>query len=459
MALETLDFEGLTDGVTVDAASAGVDTVTISSGNTMLGRAGGAALVGSKCIELNVNSANSCIFEKAFTASDKTLYRFGVPLFVPTTPPAVTTDVKRFYGGSGGTTVVARLNLTTTNTLTLVDTSGVHTSSAIDLSAYAGTWVEIRGWINAGTTSSDGSAKVRVYPNPTVAATGAYVGPGGATTEISVTNYSFGAGLPFIKRRFGFQVPQGASTPRQLRFDYLRDEDVVSASFLDGVPTASAPTVSVSTSDQYPAAGATITLQSTESGTFSSGTWSCTKQPRGAATPSISNPAITNPTVVLPTPGQYEFRRRLAWSGGNQDALITVYVHAASGNRAGLHAVVGTWSVQGGAVDLLDALTDGSISTYLKSSDNPTGVDILTVTFKPLDLGPVKIYPTDGWIGGLGASVTYTLYREDGTTVLATWTYNPGNAIAEAAPLSDALSALTTFPPRRALVLKIAPTV
>lgn len=458
--LVILDFEGLTSGVTATAAAAGVTTVTISSGNSMLGR--NAALVGATCIEMNVNSANACVAEQTLPLNNKTLYRFDIPIFVPATPVAVNNStIWQIYGGASGTTVVARIQLSTSNTLTLSDTSGAHTSSSIDLSPYAGTWVSIRGWLNAGTTTSDGSAKLRIYPDPRSAAAGAYIGPGGASTEVSVTNWNLGAGLPFITHRFGFQTSQGAGNPRQLRFDYIRLEDLTTASFFDGVPAATAPSVSAAVSDAYPAAGATITLTSTESGTFTSATWSCTAQPPESATPSIASPSSASTSVLVTSPGWNVFRRRLVWSGGNQDSSVTVYVHAGAGQRAGLYATSGTWSNVGGATDRRTAYTDGSDTTYGQSSDNPPSTDIETITLNPCDLGPIKLYIRDRWSGGTGTSVAVTLYKEDGTTVVDSWSYNPSTSFADVTPLdvdSTGLAAIPTRADRRALVVKIAPT-
>jgi hypothetical protein len=448
--MTVLNFESLTEGLAATTANSGFDeVVSAGSGGSITGQSG-AALNGSRGIRFVCGTSAACVGGTNLTSS--TQYAVRVPFRMPTSAPTVDTAIARLYQGA---TVVAQILLRTTFEIQIQSSVGSTTAqlvSAANASPYAGQYVAVGFLVDSGTTTSNGSFSGRFYATPADAA-------GSHLYSATQTAWNMGAGASFTRLRLGFNQTQSAV--RTLDYDYV---EYVSGSttWLGGVPAASAPSVSASVSDAYPTAGATVTLASTESGTFSSATWSCTSQPPGSATPAISDPSITGPTVVVASSGRYVFRRRLVWSGGNQDSSVTVYVHAGAGQRVGIYSVTGTWASQGGAADMRAALADALDTTYAQSSDNPPGTDKLRITLNPCDLGPIKLYPRDRWSGGTGTSVLFTLYKEDGTTVVDSWTYNPGTSFADATPMdvdSTGLAAIPTRADRRALVVDIAPTV
>ena len=447
--MTVLNFESLTEGLAATTANSGFDeVVSAGSGGSITGLAA-AALNGARGIRFVCGTTAACVAGTNLTSS--TQYAVRVPVRLPSSAPTADVAIARLYQGS---TVVAQILLKTTWEIQIQSSVGSTTAqlvSAANAAPYAGQYVAIGFLVDSGTTTSNGSFSGRFYASPSDAA-------GSHLYSVTQSAWNMGAGGGFTRLRLGFAQVQSAA--RTLDYDYV---EYVSGSttWLGGVPAASAPSVSAGVSDQYPAAGATVTLSSTESGTFTSAAWSCTAQPPGSASPAISDPAITGPTVTLASPGRYTFRRRLVWSGGNQDSSITVYVHAGAGQRAGIYSVTGTWASQGGAADIRSALADALDTTYAQSSDNPPGTDKLRITLNPCDLGPIKLYPRDRWSGGTGTSVLVTLYKEDGTTVVDSWTFNPGTSFADETPLDVDSTGLASIPARadrRALVVDIAPT-
>ena len=447
--MTVLNFESLTEGLAATTANSGFDeTVSAGSGGSITGQAA-AALNGSRGIRFVCGTSAACVAGVNLTGS--TQYAIRIPVRLPSTAPNVQTAIARVYQS---TTVVAQILLNTDWKIEIQSSVGATSAtlvSAANAAPYAGQYVAIGFTLDSGSTTSNGAFVARFYANPSDAA-------GSHLYSVSQTAWNLGAGASWTRMRLGFQQAQNAA--RTLDYDYV---EYVSGSttFLGGVPAASAPSVAAAVSDAYPEAGATVTLTSTESGTFTSGTWSCTSQPPGSATPSIASPSSASTTVPVASPGRYVFRRRLVWSGGNQDSSVTVYVHAGPGQRTGLYSATGSWANQGGAVDRRAGYTDDSDTTYGQSSDNPPGTDVETIVLNPCDLGPIKLYMRDRWSGGTGTSVAVTMYKEDGTTVVDSWTYNPGTSFADVTPLdvdSTGLASIPTRADRRALVVKIAPT-
>ncbi len=447
--MTVLNFESLTEGLAATTGNSGFDeVVSAGSGGSITGQVA-AALNGSRGIRFVCGTSAACVAGVNITSSTQQAVR--VPVRLPATAPNVATTIIRLYQG---TTIVANIVLNTDWKIEINSNPGSTSAtlvSAANAAPYAGQYVAIGILVDSGSTTSNGKFEARFYASPSDAA-------GSHLYSVSQTAWNMGAGAVFTKLRFGFHQAQSAA--RTLDYDYV---EFVSASttWLGGVPAASAPSVSAAVSDAYPAASATVTLTSTESGTFTSATWSCTAQPPGSATPSIAAPSSASTSVLVASPGRYTFRRRLVWSGGNQDSSVTVYVHAGPGQRAGLYSTSGSWANQGGAVDRRTGYVDDSDATYGQSSDNPPGTDVETITLNPCDLGPIKLYMRDRWSGGAGTSVLVTMYKEDGTTVVDSWTYNPGTSFADVTPLdvdSTGLASIPTRADRRALIVKIAPT-
>jgi hypothetical protein len=248
-------------------------------------------------------------------------------------------------------------------------------------------------------------------------------------------------------------------------FDYVRMEDGRTTEF-GAPPAVSGPTANAG-ADQYPEAGATVTLSASAStagsGSITNYAWSTIEQPPGSASPSFTAPTAVSTDVVVASAGRYVFRVTVTQTGGlTATDDVTMWVHAAAGADIGVYSVtLGTFTSEGGATATV-ALNDLSDATWLQSQDNPAG-QVLIVVLDPIGPGPVKHYPRDDSDGGAIASVTHTLYLENGTTVVDSWTYAPVASLTETELVVDsaglALIPEGTLSTRRALVFKTAPQV
>jgi hypothetical protein len=330
-------------------------------------------------------------------------------------------------------------------------------ASGGSISAYLGTYVRIEFDWNGGTTTTDGAIAARLYPTPF------------STTQVgaaySNTAINTGSGvITTMQLQIGVTATYAAVLPVTAGYLQINDGAVSNPG---PAPSASAPSVNAG-ADQYPDAGTTITLTSTESGTFISATWSVTSSlPTGVATPSIASPASATTNVPLPNAGVFTFRRRLVWSGGNQDDLITAWVHPVSGQDIivlGEFDASTAYNLDGSATSRTAALNDTSQSTGIASLDDPDGTAEKKFVLCPVGLGPINAL-TEGYArGGAIATRTITLYKEDGTTAVDSWTHTPGLEIASISETTDAvdsggLTAVPALSDRRALVVGFKATV
>lgn len=222
--------------------------------------------------------------------------------------------------------------------------------------------------------------------------------------------------------------------------------EVAAAGALNGpAPAIGAPTVNAG-ADQYPTAGATVSVSSTESGSFSGGLWSFTKLPVGAPSPAISSPTTAGTNIVLPNVGgPYELRRRLTYTGGTVDSFLTLWVNPGPAGDVLVQGELDTAAAypnEGGAANRTAALNDTSTATGIAE---PTASAEKKFIMRPFGVGPMSLYP-EGYSRSATLTRTVTLYKEDGTTVVQAWTVTPGLEIANIAePKLDVTSGLATL--------------
>jgi hypothetical protein len=453
MATAVFDWEAVGNGAAATAANTGISPNNPSPG------AGGAitgttdAVVGAIALKFENGTTASCIMQVPTVAA--TQLAVSTVIKMPAGPPPTVNN--RLYAIYGAGTARAYIVLTPTGVLKAGGQGGAgeaNMAGGASMAPYYGTWCRIEFEWNSGTTTADGTLVARFYPT---AFSTSQVGTAFSNTAINV-----GAGVAASEVRIGVTTVQ-AVTGMGYTQDTLQIADGTAVN--PGPPaTAGAPSVNAGAS-QYPVAGATVTLTSTESGTFSSGTWTCTEFPYDAASPSIAAPANATTTVVLPTHGRYVFRRSLVWTGGTATSSVTEYVHPAAGGDVLVYGEFDTsaaWANDGAAVDRTHALNDLSTATGIASQDNPTNQEKKFI-MRPADLGALSGF-AQGYSRLGTLTRTITLYLEDGTTVVDSWVHTPGLEISNISEPQDdvdaaGLALITTLASRRALVVGFKSTV
>lgn len=464
MATTVWDFEGITNGAAATAANLGITPNNPSPG------AGGSILgttdspVGNAAVVFTNGTTAPCVITLPIIGN--VLESWSIVLKMPAAaPPAVNNrlfaiftggtargyvvlkpDGKLYAGGQGGSGEA------------VIATGAVMTP-------YYGTWVRIEFDWNGGSTATNGSIAARFYASPFTA----------TMVGTAYSNAAINTGSGVITTP-GLQVGVTTTEPvagQGFTVDHVR---VTDGSLTNPGPPASpsAPTVNAG-ADQYPLAGAVVTLSSTESGTVTSAVWSAVSWPDDSGSPSIAAPSSASTTAQLPsagTPaqpvgGRYTFRRTLTYSGGTVADDVVYWVHPAASDDVKVQAEFAAqpaWSVDGGATSKTAAVNDANTGTGIASLDNPANQEEKMV-MRPWGVGPISLY-VEGYTRTATVTRTVTLYLEDGSTAVDQWTLTPGLEIAnitEAKLDVDATSLATatgandaaTLVLRRALVVGV----
>lgn len=468
------DFEGGADGNTANVGNTGAILVAAGSGNTIVLDDDAGVISGSLSLLYTVNATtNSCWCEFAGLASaDKLGIYMGLTLPADGFTPS--SSFITIYS-SDDTTAVLRISVSDTNALQISDMSGAHTYTAIaDVSAYLGTKIAIRASVVSGTTTTNGTVKLRLYANP-LAAIGSYTG----AEFVSTGSLNFNTGANFGKQRVGINTPQTGlpAGGRKLWLDYFQIETWTTGTelWVSG-PVATSPPTAVVTSanlNKYGEAGTTFQLVGTGTvgsggGTITGYTWTPISRPAGSATPTIATPNAATSNVTGLVPGRYEFDFTVTQSGGSLSSApvrVTFWVHPTSGVSVLPFSVTKETGItrEGTAVSDVLALGDTDASTLLQWPTDPNG-QLVTIVWNPA--GPEGITATfdQGMVvGTTGIDAIIKHYLEDGTTVLddnggpgyiihLSGSITPQNAGLSPAAMTALGTALAT---RRALVTKI----
>lgn len=247
-----------------------------------------------------------------------------------------------------------------------------------------------------------------------------------------------------------------AVTGVTIKADCIRGEDGRTTAF-GALPTPSAPTVTITCTNQYPGPTDTVTMGSTGS-TFT-GTaayaWSGVNQ-SGGANPAFATPSAASTTMTT-SPGRNLITLAITASGQTTSSTLMVYTHPASNVNCGFYDVTpGLWTNEGGAPSYAAALNDGLDTTTLESPDSPTSAQFTWWHGNPAGPGPIA----GDWsaffkVGTVQANVA--LYKEDQTTQLgSTETWTP-TSTATPHPITFDTSTIpdTDLSNRRALKFKV----
>lgn len=417
MATVTKDMKGVANGVAATAANMGStpNNPSPGTGGQIVGIAD--SVVGATGVQFVNGTTQVCVVTYDLTSdvNQRISFSFKMPAAAPPTTNnrliAIFTagtargyivlkpDGKLYMGGQGGSGEAVM-------------------ASGTVMTAYYNTFVRVEIDWYGGTITTDGSMVGRFYADPF---TGTQVGA-------AFSNAAMNTGSGVITTP---QVQIGVTTVEAtagqgITADYLMFANGAVAN-PGAAPSASAPTTTAS-AWQYPLAGDTVSISSTEAGTFSSATWSATEIPAGASNPTFANPASAATTVSGIVAGKYIIRRRLVWTGGNVDSTLILWVHPAAGQDIAVYGGTGAtpWFVDGAAPTRTAALNDASTATGIASPDSPANEEQKFIMC-PMGVGPVsgfkEYYARTAALSG----DTVTLYKEDGTTVVDSWTAVPNN--------------------------------
>lgn len=453
--MTTYDNEGGSQGAAATTANTGASSV--SAGVTF---DSAYAIAGSFGLRFPSSTTLPIMAEyTSYTAGRLQSVRWGFTM--PTTAFLADVTIAQLYGSTDGTTTIGRLILQANNQLRFSDIGTAHSGVVqTDMTAYLGTKIAIGMVWDPGTTSTDGSMKIRVWADP-LAAASAFIG-----TEFSVTNYNLGSvtGTTNNILKFRFGMCSVHSAARVVGCDNLTTA-AGSTTFLDGPAASTAPTASAGT-PQYALAGSTVTLHS-EASTAGSGSitgrvWTCTEFPAGGASPSISTPTSTSPTVQLTSPGHYTFHVVVTQSGGSLTAAadVTEYVYPSSGVDVPVYSTAATnFTNEGGSANLAAAMNDLSTATFAMSPANPVG-EVFTAVMCPFGPGSIVVM-VEGYYAVALVNRVVNIYKEDGVTLLfGPVAYALASSAAERVITLDAtaLAAIPALADRRMLMVKITDT-
>lgn len=319
-----------------------------------------------------------------------------------------------------------------------------------------GAWYYLDGWVNTGTSATDGTARVQLVK----------MSDSSVLLDTGTMTGDFGAGVNLTNFR-GFKTGTD-NYPGLIRWDALevRTGSDASSSFIGPYVAGAnaAPTAAAGTS-QIVSTGTEITLNGTASdpdGTVASAQWTCTSYPGGSA-PTISNAtALTGAKATLADPGVYVFRLVATDNQGSASspATVTEYVYPASGTAVKVQSVTaGAWGTYGSPSSALVGLNDGLATTGMESPSGPTGQP-LTVTFAPAGPGTI-VLDVPGYSSGGAISRKIDIYKADGTTKIyddPAFTLPTSNASHLITPDAIALAAIPAGTDRTALVAIVKDT-
>jgi hypothetical protein len=433
MATTLINFDGGTNGSGATAALTGAAIASAGAGGSLIFDSGSAlnGPVGLKGVA-GVGAINDVEYHATgyagatgtVTFATATTMEFRIPYWLsPTAPSVADTSIFTLYGSAGAaptTTAIMRIRVGLLGQLTVSDVATVHVGTInADVTALFGTWITLHGLINTGTTTTDGSLRVRLLN-----AANALVG----TEFISVAPWNFGAGGLVSAFRLGVLTNQ-TTTGREWRTDYVQVNSASTAYSLLA-PVSGTPPVANAGIDLYVQSGAAATV--TVSASASTGAAPLTYQwgpafteiPAGAPTPSLATPTSVGTTFIAARPGRYVLPVTVTQSGGltNTDS-ITIWAHPPSGVDVPVYGVDGTttWTNEGGATNLTAALNDATTLTKAQSPAAPVAAR-LPLIMCPFGNGTVDNLVEGNW-SGAAVTRTATWLKEDGVTVLYTETW------------------------------------
>lgn len=453
MAIVNYDWESVPDGGAATQANTGIAPYNPNpgTGGTITGSS--VAAVGNRSILFTNSTTAVTVMQVPLTANVRQAVSYVVQL--PATAPSQNYRLITLYNAG---TMRAYVVLTSTWLLKAGGQGGsgeANLAGGASFAAYAGQFIRLEFLYYAGTTTTDGALQVRAFPS---AFSATAIG-----TDYNANAINTGAGA--VDSTQQLQIGFSAIYPTVLphRADYLRTNDG-GITFIGPPPAASVPTVSAG-ADQYVQAGSTVTITSTESGTFTSGAWSAIEIPAGAASPSIATPAAASTTVVVTTPGRYVFQRRLTYTGGTVDSAVTIWVYPVAGSSVSIYGEFDSstaYVAEGSVANRTTALNDNNTGTAIVSADNPTNQEKKFI-LNPVGPGPISGF-TQGYSRGGAVTRTVTLYKEDGTTAVDSWVQVPGAEVANIGEIqgdvdSVGLALVPALADRRALVIGFKATV
>lgn len=406
-----------------------------------------SALSGS--FGITSTNAAGAVAETRFLAAAPSLtmaWAVGIKTFAAAAPENATHADLRWSGG-----VALYVRETTAGEIALYDSTGSSTKVVL-LSGISHSHmyrVEVRAVVATATT---GSYRANIYD-------GAGTTPLNGT-EINVTGANLGTN-PIVGGGVG--RIGGVTAVNSVGNDYVAFNDGSTVEI--GPPGAtSAPTVTIGTADLYLDAGATASPSATVTGATTM-MWTSPTIPAGAASPTFSDRTIAAPTVTGLVAGAYVLRLTATNSGGTTTGDVRIWVAApANANVRVNSALTSTFSNIGGAASIAAALNDGNSATYAQSP-TPAAGQPLTVVMDPIGPGAFTINVPSDYVNA-AVNVAATLYKEDGTTVVDSWTWSAAATTSTQACVVDSagLATLTggsdaaTRALRRALRFSVAGT-
>jgi hypothetical protein len=235
-------------------------------------------------------------------------------------------------------------------------------------------------------------------------------------TGFSASNVNAGT-LPVNEYRVGKANSTGSM---DVDVDDIRFDDSTGASYLPALSANNPPTVNAGV-DQTVDVGTLVNLAGTDSdtdGTVTTRLWSIAG---GPTSPAITNNAQAAASVTFAAPGHYTCRYTATDNLGayTSDDML-VFVRAASGRPESVDSNAGAFTIVGGSATQAAALADESDTTYIESSDNPSGAAIVT-TVTPMTSGGKRVLVR---YRESAASPARSLLVEvlQGVTVIATFT-------------------------------------
>lgn len=432
--MTTYDFDAASSGA-VTLASTGGSQLNVGAGNSIVhdpaAAVSGVAGLTIQCgtpagpggSPAAVNPLNPSSIDFASFTNDRLnwgLYIFKVPVGGYQAASGGWTSVLQWYGGSNGTTSIARLRVSDAQLLQFSNSAASQTTTLnADLTAYQGQYVAVRYQLDTGTTNANGANRLRFYPDP-FAAIGSYVG-----SEVYVNTFDLGSAggvsYPVTRVRPGLLNTQ--AVPKQAQIDYL----IINGGGTPGwvaPPTApSAPTAAVG-GTQYGLASAAATATKTLSGAGSTTgagvtyAWTCTSKPDWAPTPSIVSSAAISTDVTGLVDGCYVFQLAVTRSGVTSTATTQVRLYPPSTDDVRVFAESRSAGITiiGGSTTGRSALNDADPATGLKWPD-PAAGEVTWITWCPFGPGAIEAYLEGSYLSG-PVNRTITWFLEDGTTVL-----------------------------------------
>lgn len=313
-----------------------------------------------------------------------------------------------------------------------------------------GVWYRVEAVFTKGATTADGQVRVAVYTGNDM--------PAVYTSTVTTANLGT---VNFGQFRWG-----KLSSPFTAEFfmdQIVIDDSTADTSFIGPAGVNVAPTASAGSS-QTVQRGAVVTLSPSEAdsdGTIASRQWTVVSSPGSAPTLTGATTAAASFTAALA--GKYVLQYVVTDDGGltSTPSTVTIYAYPQTAEDTFPNAVtLGAWSKYGAGSTALSSVTDSDTTTGILSPTNPTSGQLVTLTLDPIGPGTITVYLSGRYVDA-AVSRTVTLYKENGTTVVKTWTVTPTNSDAEVALTVDSagLAIVPNATDRRALILTIGSAV